>query len=89
MTTPRIDRERAQVAAEAVTHLQDDWTITVCDACLCLSCWHGLFFCEKYKTAGTKEITVGEARKLDRESPTYWTRDEAIISRLLAAGVYA
>jgi hypothetical protein len=27
--------------------------ITVCDACLCASCWHGEFMCEEAQTAGT------------------------------------
>lgn len=85
----RVARKKAAAAAEAVKHLQDDWTMTVCDACLCVSCWHGHLYCENAKTAGLKEITIGEARRLDREHPTYWTKDESIASRLLAAGVYA
>lgn len=89
MTTPRIERERAETAVEAVKHLQDDWTMTVCDRCLCVCCWHGEFMCESAKFAGTKEITVGVARGLDRENPTWWTKDERIIQRLLNAGVYA
>jgi hypothetical protein len=89
MSTKAIDRKRAEAADEAVKYVQDDWTMTVCAACLRVSCWHGLFYCDNYKTAGTKEITVGEARKLCLESPTHWTRDDAIVLRLLAAGVYA
>lgn len=89
MTTPRIERERAEVAEEGAKHLQDDWTVTVCDACLCACCWQGEFYCDDYKTAGTKDITIGEARALNRESATFWTKDVAVSLKLLAIGVYA
>lgn len=67
---------------DAAKHLQDDWTITVCSACNCATCWQGEFYCQRYKTAGTKEITIREARALNRESPTYWLNDESIKQRL-------
>ena len=50
--------------------------ITVCDACLCASCWHGIFFCQDYQTAGTVQKTSRELRKLDREHPSYYSRAE-------------
>jgi len=50
--------------------------ITVCDACLCASCWHGIFLCEDYQTAGTVQKTPRELRKLDREHPSYYSRAE-------------
>ncbi len=31
--------------------------ITVCANCLSEACWHGNLFCEKYRTAGTVEMT--------------------------------
>lgn len=33
-------------------------TITVCDKCLCASCWNGIFYCDDYKNAGTIEKTM-------------------------------
>lgn len=46
--------------------------VTVCSSCLQASCWQGLFYCDKYQTAGTVEKTVEELRKLGREHPSYW-----------------
>lgn len=36
-------------------------TITVCDACGRAECWEGTSYCEKYKTAGTREVTGGSS----------------------------
>jgi hypothetical protein len=47
-------------------------TITVCSACLQASCWQGKFYCDNYQTAGTKEMTIAELRKLKLEHPSYW-----------------
>jgi chromosome segregation ATPase len=47
-------------------------TVTVCDACLCASCWQGAFYCEGAATAGTREMTRDALRTLARESPHYW-----------------
>lgn len=69
---------------DAAKHLQDDWTITVCDACNCATCWQGEFYCQEYKSAGTKEITIREARALNSENPTYWLKDDGIMARLLS-----
>lgn len=55
---------------------KDARRIRVCANCLCASCWLGEFYCEKYKTAGTKVMTVKELRKINRESPSYWDRAE-------------
>lgn len=49
-----------------------DPLITVCDACLCASCWQGVFYCQRYKSAGTKRMRRSELAALDRESPDYW-----------------
>lgn len=67
---------------DAAKHLKDDWTITVCAECNCATCWQGEFYCDKAKAAGTKEITVREAREMNRENLTYWLRDEGIKQRL-------
>jgi hypothetical protein len=49
-------------------------TITVCDKCLCASCWQGIFYCQHAwdKDAGTVEKTIEELRELGLESPDYW-----------------
>ena len=57
-----------------MSDLKDIDLITVCDNCLCASCWQGIFFCENYMTAGTVEKTVGELKKLNRENPDYWKK---------------
>ncbi len=54
--------------------MDKDRLITVCDACLTACCWHGIFYCDKYKTAGLVEKTVGELRILKREHPSYWSK---------------
>jgi len=50
--------------------------ITVCDACLRASCWHMVFPCEDYRTAGTAQKTTRELRKLNLEHPSYYSREE-------------
>ena len=53
----------------------EDKKITVCSACSRASCWQGEFYCDDYKTAGTKEMTVSELRKLNIEHESYWNGD--------------
>lgn len=53
-------------------------TITVCDKCLCASCWQGVFMCDETRGASTTEKTVDELRKLDLEHPCYWGKSEEI-----------
>ena len=50
--------------------------ITVCDACLKASCWHGVFPCGDFQDAGTVQKTARELRALDRENPNYYSRRE-------------
>ena len=62
--------------------LPDDLKVTVCDACNRCCCWQGIFFCDDYMTAGTKEITVAEWREImrthpNREHADYLRSDEA------------
>lgn len=47
--------------------------VTVCAACGCASCWQGAFYCEEYKTAGTRQVSLGALREAKLESPHYWT----------------
>ena len=43
--------------------------ITVCDKCLCASCWHGEFMCWDSDIAGTIERTRSNLNKLGNEHP--------------------
>jgi hypothetical protein len=51
-------------------------TRTVCGACLQATCWQGEFYCERYRSAGTIEKTIGELLDLRLEHPTWWARDD-------------
>lgn len=46
--------------------------ITVCDACLTASCWHGTFMCQKSITAGTTTRTVAELDRMGKEHPSHY-----------------
>jgi len=48
--------------------------VTVCDKCLCASCWQGIFMCDEAKFAGTVQKSVAELRKLDLEHEDYFTK---------------
>lgn len=61
--------------------MDDGLKITACDACKQASCWQGIFFCDKYQSAGTMELTVAELRQLDLEHPSYWAKDPNAIER--------
>lgn len=52
--------------------------VTVCDSCLCASCWQYEFLCENYKEAGTRQMTIPQLRELNREHPCYWKADHEI-----------
>ncbi len=67
---------------DAAKHLKPEWTITVCANCLCATCWQGEFYCDNFRGAGTKQISISTARKLNRENPCYWLKDEGIKQRL-------
>ena len=47
-------------------------TVTVCDNCLRASCWQGVFMCDEYYDAGTKELTIDELKKLNLKNKDYW-----------------
>lgn len=55
--------------------LSDNRKITVCDKCLMACCWQAVFMCDESISAGTKEMTVGELRKLALENEHYWKID--------------
>jgi hypothetical protein len=54
--------------------------VTVCDACLTASCWHGTFQCQRARTAGTTTRTVAELDAVGAEHPSHYsaTRVRAI-----------
>jgi hypothetical protein len=53
----------------------DNSSVTVCDACLCASCWLGEFYCDDYKTAGTVNMPIAKLRTMALEHPDYWKRE--------------
>lgn len=52
--------------------------VLVCSKCLRACCWYGEFMCEDAGGAGLKILTVGDLRKLDRESSDYWTNEKMV-----------
>ena len=52
----------------------DSEMVTVCDKCLCASCWQGIFYCDDYREAGIVQKTVAELKILHLENPDYWKR---------------
>jgi hypothetical protein len=50
----------------------NDRLITVCDNCLKASCWNGIFYCDKYRTAGVTKVPVSKLRSLGYENESYW-----------------
>ena len=55
-----------------------DYVVTVCAACLCASCWHGEFYCEKARSATTVEMRASELRKLKREHSSHFSIDKIV-----------
>ena len=49
--------------------------ITVCDSCLCASCWQYIHLCENHREAGTRQMTRAELKAIGREHPSYWKTD--------------
>jgi hypothetical protein len=56
--------------------IPDDAIVTVCSACQRASCWRGKFPCADYRTAATKQMTVGELRRLALENEGYFGDDQ-------------
>lgn len=52
-----------------------DYTVTVCSECLRASCWTGEFMCEHARSAGTVERRASDLRELNREHPSYYSRE--------------
>lgn len=52
--------------------------VLVCNKCLRACCWYGEFMCDDAIGAGLKILTVGDLKKLKRESSDYWTDGKMI-----------
>lgn len=61
--------------------MNEDDLITVCDNCLCASCWQGEFYCENYKSAGTTQKTRRELRERGMEDEHYWKTDAELAAK--------
>lgn len=46
--------------------------ITVCDSCLCASCWQGIVMCDYAQTAGVREMPVESLQRLKLEHSDWW-----------------
>lgn len=56
-----------------MTTSRSERKVTVCEACLTASCWHGEFMCQRSGSAGTTTRTVAELDALDREHPSNYS----------------
>jgi len=50
-----------------------DYWVTVCSSCLRACCWHGIFYCDEYQSAGTTKRKASELRKLKKENYSYFS----------------
>ena len=69
------EAQRCADAMEAWWRKEGERMVTVCDACLQASCWHGLFMCSEAQNAGTVDKPVSELRALNLEHSSYWEPD--------------
>lgn len=53
-----------------------DYWVEVCSACRRASCWHGEFYCEKAKTAGTILVKASALRRERNERPSFFTKSK-------------
>lgn len=56
--------------------IAEDYFVTVCDKCLCASCWHGDFLCQESQSAGTCETLASTLIKLGNENPEHFSREK-------------
>lgn len=47
-------------------------TIVVCAECLQASCWHGVFMCDRSRTADIVEMPIERLREMALEHPENW-----------------
>ena len=65
-------------AVDAGLGVRDDDLITVCDRCLCATCWQGAFLCDEAYSAGIVKKPRAELVALGREHPSHLRTDEQI-----------
>ena len=65
-------------AVESLLGVRDDDLITVCDRCLCATCWQGAFLCDESYAAGIVKKPRAELIALGREHPSHLRTDEEI-----------
>jgi hypothetical protein len=53
-----------------------DYPVTVCAACLCASCWHGEFMCQRSRSADVTTRKASELVALGREHPSCFSREK-------------
>jgi len=58
--------------------MEKDYLVTVCDACLTASCWHGEFMCNAAYEAGTVEIRASKLREMGKESTENFSREKLL-----------
>jgi hypothetical protein len=51
-----------------------DYLVTVCDACLRASCWHGYYRCDAWRSAGTVDRRASELLAIGAEHPDKFSR---------------
>ena len=73
MPNPRATPETLAGRGREKRAARRDYLVTVCDACGRACCWHGLFYCEDYQTAGTKDVPASQLRKLKAEHSSYYS----------------
>ena len=66
-----------------------DYLVTVCAECSRASCWHGEFYCEHYKGAGTKRILASTLRRMKLENQSHYSKANLmrVISDVVKKGV--
>lgn len=52
--------------------------VTVCNECHCASCWHGIFYCQRARNAGTQDLPVSSLNALAMENPWYYSFEECM-----------
>jgi len=57
----------------AMKKTDDEGMVFVCAACLCASCWHGEYICQRSKTAGVVGRGISFLRELGMEHEEHWS----------------
>jgi len=52
-----------------------DRLVTVCSECLMATCWHGIFLCDRSRSANIVKKPIRDLRALNREHESYWSKE--------------